>query len=801
MTLDSRFIIASDLQSLYRDKDTGLPLRNGVIYFWQDQARTIPKDVFKLSGSPPNYSYISIGAEVVLTAAGTFSDNENPANDIVPYYFPYEGTADTSSGIIELYYVEVYSEGGKTTGVLQFTREAWPNLVTSESATQNLQNYAPNGQFKIHTNTPADNDVNPRLVAGEIRQAITNLAQGGWTFERPDASAAKDIVLFEPFGSYVTNPTASPTFFINISNESPSAGDAYKDLRLKFNDVNKFASDTIEYTFAFTGESNGGSVNVALILIKNYGTGGDTTDEIPIANFIVTNSFTIIQKSGFTFGDNTGKTISPDGDDYIQLALRFPTGSLFDVSLTDFILTPNNVVITNFPQTTDREFTSQAITPDIPAYDSSDLYLPVRLSPQRLIYDSSEVGEVIAESNISTYVNSLHPSSNKLLADGSQYETAGFSPLGIPFARLQSVYWDEALQLPIHGTGPEYFLSLVDGSITDQIVIANNSAAVVTAASDGTPATGFSFLTVHTGGASEFDCIAWYVNGVGFFIENKENGTPTTATAGTSGYTVTVHQTGNSYLPELTLITPGASTGGGTYFTFSVYAGGSFNYFVWFQVNGVGVEPVVPGHTGILINLTAGDNPDTVAQKIPLSLNTNGQVSAITTVAGSLVPAGSYFNVIASGGAYYVWYTVDGLGTDPQPASAKPIAVAILSTDTASQVASKTQAAINRKYFAAPNYQGYFLRGLGDMANVPADDVYDRYSFIPGVAINASSPGTFQLDEFKAHSHNYEYVSTGTGELAAGTDSSIVETTVATTSNGKYEVRPYNKNVNYSIRY
>src|SRR4051812_43780889 len=120
MALDSRFIIASDLQSLFRDKDTGLPLRNGVVYFWKDAARSTPKDVYKLSGSPPNYSYTNIGSEIDLTSAGTMSDNENPANDIILYYFPYEGTPDDSDSTIELYYVSVYSEGGTVSGVLQF---------------------------------------------------------------------------------------------------------------------------------------------------------------------------------------------------------------------------------------------------------------------------------------------------------------------------------------------------------------------------------------------------------------------------------------------------------------------------------------------------------------------------------------------------------------------------------------------------------------------------------------------------------------------------------------------------------
>ncbi len=795
MALDSRLMIASDLQSLFRDKDTGLPLRNGVIYFWKDQARSEPKEVYKLTGSPPNYSYVSIGSTVNLTAAGTISDNENPANDIILYYFPYEGTPDDSDGTVELYFVQIYSEGGITEGVLQFTREAWPNLVTAEGEEQNLQNYIPNGQFKIHSDVEVDPS-DTTAVAGQISQAVTNLAQGGWTFERPNGSAATDIVLFESFGDYVDNPTASPTYYAKIECTSPSAGDAYKDLCIKFDDVNKFASETQEYTFAFWGESNSGSINASLILIKNYGSGGDTAEEIPIANFIITNSFSVIQKSGFAFGDNSGKTIGDDS--FIQLALRFPTGSLFSVNVTNFILTPGSVTVDEFPQTTDREFAYQSITPAIPAYDSSNLYLPVRLGPQGLIYDDSEIGEVIAESNLSEYVSSLHPTSNKMLADGSQYETAAYSSLGIPYSRLQAKYWDSTLQLPIYGTGAEYFIAAINPVITNQLIVSNNSAAVVTAASDGTPATGFTFQNTFIGLASRFACYAYLIPGNGFYILNSKRGAVTAATAGTSGYSVTLEQTGNIYLPELTAIGPIAPTVAGTYFEFSVESGtGAIDYYVWFQVNGAGADPAVAGRTGIKVNLTTGDSPEAASIKIAFALNTAGEVVSIETVAASAIPAGAYFNINASGDEFYVWYEKDGAGTDPEPSGKKAIKVKIFSTDTAAQVATKTQAAINKKYFAVPDFRGWFLRGLGSSPITSTE----RYSYVPGVIGNVM--GTFQLDDLKSHIHDASIYSFAASQAGGGAAIDVVSgtETIQTGIAGTYEVRPYNKNVNYAIRY
>lgn len=80
--------------------------------------------------------------------------------------------------------------------------------------------------------------------------------------------------------------------------------------------------------------------------------------------------------------------------------------------------------------------------------------------------------------------------------------------------------------------------------------------------------------------------------------------------------------------------------------------------------------------------------------------------ATIQTVAGASVPASSYWQIESSdygsnvGFGFYVWYKVDGTGTDPNPGQldgafptigdAVGIEVDILSTDSASQVATKT---------------------------------------------------------------------------------------------------------------
>ena len=68
MSLDTRYVPLGALQQYFPDKDTGGPLIAGIVSFFSDVSRTQPKDVFIISGTPPNYIYINIGAEIELSS-------------------------------------------------------------------------------------------------------------------------------------------------------------------------------------------------------------------------------------------------------------------------------------------------------------------------------------------------------------------------------------------------------------------------------------------------------------------------------------------------------------------------------------------------------------------------------------------------------------------------------------------------------------------------------------------------------------------------------------------------------------
>ncbi len=872
MALDPQYVLASGLQEGFIDKDSGELLSAGVVTFYSDLNRTDLKPVYEITGTPPNYSYIELPNPLTLSSIGTIQDGSG--NDVVPYYKPYD-----DDGNVELYYITVESEGS----VLQFTRMGWPNTIASgdDGITESL-NLVPNGQFLIHSDiVNVEDPVINTIVPGEITEDVTILSQGGWSFERDAGSTSTDIITFERFNDYVSNPTASPRYALNLICSSPDVGDSYKDVRLKFSDVNKFASTTQQYRFAITGLNNGsGSVNVDLILIKNFGTGGSATTETDITTFSIGDSYTTAQTI-FTFGINDGETIGDDNDDFIQLALRFPTDNLFDISITDIVLMEDVGTITTFPPTPDNKFKSNSISGwvDTPAYDGSDLYLPIILTPAGQTYNRAVIGDVVTESYIGTYTDSLSTTTNRVLANGVQLPVNGYSPLGIPFSRLWEKYWDSTNQVPIYGTGAGFITAYPTAGLAPNLQLVTNTAGSVTATADGVATTGFAFSTIHTGQTVANVDAYYQFSAHTVVLWSSQAAQVAAINAGTSGFTVSMYRN-SSATRSIALITPtaAASIGAGTYFQFSVsptsnytaatlataaalpactYANGAlgvgatltgnvigelsidgvvasgrvlikdqvtqsnngiytvtansagvafvltrvtdadtsaeiinsygitissgstnanttwiissssnpvigtdaitfvkYPYYVWFTVNGAGADPApIPNATGIRINLLSTFDQDTVGAMITNAINGFQQSQIIVTSAATIV-GGDYFTFSTLTTNYYVWYKVQGVGTDPAPIGKIGILVSVLTADTAAQVLSKTQLALNSQYFATPVYNGQFLRGIDNGAVIDPNAATRVNRNLLLSSYSGDVIGTFEFDDLGQHIHS-----------------------------------------------
>lgn len=120
--LDPSYVVTSDVDTFFVSRDTGLPLSGGTLEFWRDADHTTAKAVYEQTGTGSAPVYTSLGSIVTLSAVGTVQDSGG--NNVLIYYKPFDADGD-----LDLYYVVCKDSNG----VVQFTRQAWPN-ITSESS-------------------------------------------------------------------------------------------------------------------------------------------------------------------------------------------------------------------------------------------------------------------------------------------------------------------------------------------------------------------------------------------------------------------------------------------------------------------------------------------------------------------------------------------------------------------------------------------------------------------------------------------------------------------------------------------
>ena len=741
MSLDLDYMPLNYLETYFVDKDTGLPLSAGIVTFYKDQARTELKNIYKLSGTPPNYTYVALPNPCVLNDAGCFVDASG--NDIIPYAYPYD-----DNGNVELYYITVYSNDGHgAPAVLQWTREGQPNIKGVEQVTEEeFKNYIVNGQFKLQNNIPN---------SGLITAVGTFIAPGGWTYVR-SSNNSTDYILFPRFGSSVDIPTSNPRYACQLKCTIPSVGDSFKHFGYFFLDVNKFASSTQKYTLFFSAQSNSGvPLNIDIKLEKYYGTGGSpsATEFITVKSALAISTSYDNYSVQFIFGKNTGKVIGTNDDDHIKINFSLPPNFVYDVSITNVALVEGEFSLTKFPTMTDYEFINGSLFNDYnsnPSYDGMELYLPAVYTTRGLEPSDADIGKVF----LCSYTT---PRIGELECTGITLDTDSYDSNGIPYKRLQQKLFNFTHNLPTYGTGSEFvWTRLVMGEYlpTNNIILTTNDRAIGTIVTDGSVATGFDFNDV-TAGSDTYNFMTSIDSNGKIYVESLAGG-PSNAVpdAGTSGFTIGFVRESSVLTPDLTSIigieVSDITSLAGTYFLISNTVQ---DYYVWFQVDGGGSDPA-PGGIGILIDLLSIFRIEDVRQIIKDTLAGFYIVNTHTVDASSMT-AGSYFNFYnAAGYHYYVWYKINGVGTEPVFSNAKGILININDTDLAFDIAFGTMFVINNFAYSIPDYRGTLPRfwNHGGFRNFDPDKDTRSNFFTP---FAGDFVGTLQYTQNLAHSHTF----------------------------------------------
>ena len=163
-----------------------------------------------------------------------------------------------------------------------------------------------------------------------------------------------------------------------------------------------------------------------------------------------------------------------------------------------------------------------------------------------------------------------------------------------------------------------------------------------------------------------------------------------------------------------------------------------------------------------------GVSPIPAIGTAPLTLTASSDPSFTFTL-NSVPTAGEYFTFsapVVSPQAYYVWFTVNGAGTNPAPGGIG-IVVNVVTADTVATTVVKILNAINQYMFATFNIAGYFLRAY-DVNGVIDPDYNTR--IIAGLrSLSCNFVGSTEAQAFLNHTHNPLTISAFFGSQTSGT--------------------------------
>jgi hypothetical protein len=371
--IDNRFTLAFPIQESLLDKETGRPLSAGQLAFYKDSSRSVLKPVYTISGSYPNYTYVELPNPMALSAIGTF---QYDGTDIVPYLFPYDGTPSTTTNTPENYYITVYS----STGTLQFTRQAWPNLASSSSAFSNPNyNYVRNGTFYAWDNGTSFSNV------GVGSASTTDFLLNDWSYAQNDSSQTIAISqgVFSPGQSLVPG---NPPFYLDYNNTGVGSGTGTSNkLTQTFANANTLSGQTVAVDL-WANQFSGASAALSVTISQNFGGGGSTTvnTTATLSSAMTIGSWTQYFVT-FDVPSITGKTVGTNSQ--LEISLNLPLNQVARIGLCNIRLRASNTLTSYMPiSNDDQRRLTNALT----------IYPPFKTGDVKFSYDdTAEAGWLV----------------------------------------------------------------------------------------------------------------------------------------------------------------------------------------------------------------------------------------------------------------------------------------------------------------------------------------------------------------------------------------------------------------------
>lgn len=398
MTVDARFVLSPNLQDLFVSKYNGLPLVNGYVYFWDDINRTVPKTVYRQSGSAPDYTYVALPNPVRLGPAGSYVDNSG--NDVNVYLFPYQGTPDNSDNSVRLYYISVFNSGMQA----EFTRSGWPpNLSASADSLvlDDFNNQIINGSFLYNIGTTSNPiDSTTTVLAPSVNQG---LIQPDIYLFKNDTSGL-DTVTFNQFAPGIEPITGldTPIYYLHYSCPNIPISETFKQIMFPLGaNVNTLNGQTV--TVSFWATSSLGN-ELILGIYQDFGTGGTPSalNRLEKETFDLTNSW-VEYSFVFVIPTTAGKELGTNGDSFVAMFLGLEFGQINITDITNVQMLIGNQSNPSYIYQSPQEVASQVFTPRTGEHKLS-LGIP---GPNWLYMNDGTIGSESSNATTRAYVDSF----------------------------------------------------------------------------------------------------------------------------------------------------------------------------------------------------------------------------------------------------------------------------------------------------------------------------------------------------------------------------------------------------------
>lgn len=601
------------------------------------------------------------------------------------------------------YYLELTDRYGN---VVWYTAEPFvANGGSGGTITVNeeLQNLFINGQMRFF----------PLAIYSPIPNSIPNVADGGWSYNK-DGTNTTTTLQFVRYLPDNTDVDASPTYYLNYISTGAGTGETVNDLQYFLQDVRTLANEQITVSWNVRS-ALGGTYTCEVLALQYFGSAspGVTPSADVITSIMSINPTTVAADYSGTIilPALTGQTIGINGDDGVYILFRFPLNTNANIEAVNFYL-KRGAPATDYPYESYAEVDATVKALALPdANNYTEFPTDTTVYPFEEAYDCislKPVDGIFEQSWLSM------PPVGSYFGYPSDIPPPGYD---IPEGQVVPIYGKYYRLANVPFPPPTDFFKNAYGPVADQIVATTTSdpnTFIVIREMAGFPASfysagtsGFTLTVVSAGHSVE---VAVGGNATPTWnVQNLNNDSFAVPASTTTAMPLTIISTGGSGPAEWEFTgIPATSIAGGQYILYNIaIAPGPVNVqrYVWFIKDGVGVDPAIPGATGYPVEISSNDTAVEVADATGRAIGGYESVKFTTLPANAITP-GAYFVIYNGTTGYYIYYRIDGGGAFPPSPNGVP--VEILSTDTATEVMTKTIAVLDPLLMQLPNFLPLF---------------------------------------------------------------------------------------------